>query len=281
MFTGVITAIVTPFRNGALDEEALRRLVDEQIAAGVDGLVPVGTTGESPTLDHAEHLRVIQIVIEQSRKRVPVIAGTYPLGGQFTASTAAWDARVAVVNSAPVRTFVINNTSPNPHPTPAIVAGGGVTPKVGLRLGVSFARGDYATEDEVTVPGTGGRQVTMTGFEGEYSFAYTKLAGELTRDRFEKTAGADTAYGWFVQATQILSPRWFVAARQEGVQAPVTAAGALAGTRPVMKYSEATVGFRLSTDFTLRGSFVGRKAFTRHDWDQQAAVSLVWAKRWW
>jgi 4-hydroxy-tetrahydrodipicolinate synthase len=76
MFTGVITALVTPFRNGALDEEALARLVDEQIAAGVDGLVPVGTTGESPTLDHEEHLRVIQLVIEQTRKRVPVIAGT-------------------------------------------------------------------------------------------------------------------------------------------------------------------------------------------------------------
>ena len=76
MFTGVITALVTPFRNGALDEEALRRLVDEQIAAGIDGLVPVGTTGESPTLDHEEHLRVIQVVVEQTRKRVPVIAGT-------------------------------------------------------------------------------------------------------------------------------------------------------------------------------------------------------------
>ena len=76
MFTGVITALVTPFRNGALDEEALRRLCDEQIAAGIDGLVPVGTTGESPTLDHEEHLRVIQIVVEQARKRVPVIAGT-------------------------------------------------------------------------------------------------------------------------------------------------------------------------------------------------------------
>ena len=62
MFTGVITALVTPLRNGAVDEEALRRLVDEQIAAGIDGLVPVGTTGESPTLDHEEHLRVIKIV---------------------------------------------------------------------------------------------------------------------------------------------------------------------------------------------------------------------------
>jgi 4-hydroxy-tetrahydrodipicolinate synthase len=76
MFTGVITALVTPLRGDALDEEALRRLIDEQIAAGVDGLVPVGTTGESPTLTNEEHLRVIQITIEAVKKRVPVIAGT-------------------------------------------------------------------------------------------------------------------------------------------------------------------------------------------------------------
>jgi len=73
---GIITALVTPFREGALDEEALRALVDTQIEAGIDGLVPCGTTGESPTLDHAEHVRVIEIVVEQTAKRVPVIAGT-------------------------------------------------------------------------------------------------------------------------------------------------------------------------------------------------------------
>jgi 4-hydroxy-tetrahydrodipicolinate synthase len=76
MFTGVITALVTPFRGDKLDEEALRRLVEEQIAAGVDGLVPTGTTGESPTLSNEEHLRVIQLVVEAAKKRVPVIAGT-------------------------------------------------------------------------------------------------------------------------------------------------------------------------------------------------------------
>jgi 4-hydroxy-tetrahydrodipicolinate synthase len=76
MFTGVITALVTPFRNDALDEEALRRLVDDQIAGGVDGLVPVGTTGESPTLTFEEHIKVIKVVVEAAKKRVPVIAGT-------------------------------------------------------------------------------------------------------------------------------------------------------------------------------------------------------------
>jgi 4-hydroxy-tetrahydrodipicolinate synthase len=76
MFKGVITALVTPLRNDRVDEEALRRLVDEQIAAGIDGLVPVGTTGESPTLTSEEHIRVVEIVVQQTKKRVPVIAGT-------------------------------------------------------------------------------------------------------------------------------------------------------------------------------------------------------------
>jgi 4-hydroxy-tetrahydrodipicolinate synthase len=76
MFTGVLTALVTPFRGDAIDEEALRRLVDEQIAGGVDGLVPVGTTGESPTVTVEEHIRIIEIVVQAAKKRVPVIAGT-------------------------------------------------------------------------------------------------------------------------------------------------------------------------------------------------------------
>jgi 4-hydroxy-tetrahydrodipicolinate synthase len=76
MFTGIITALVTPFRDNAVDETALRALVDDQIKNGIDGLVPVGTTGESPTLNFEEHIRVIKIVVEAARKRVPVIAGT-------------------------------------------------------------------------------------------------------------------------------------------------------------------------------------------------------------
>jgi 4-hydroxy-tetrahydrodipicolinate synthase len=75
-FTGVITALVTPLRNDKVDEEALRKLIDEQIAGGIDGLVPVGTTGESPTLTNEEHIRVIELTVQHAKKRVPVIAGT-------------------------------------------------------------------------------------------------------------------------------------------------------------------------------------------------------------
>jgi 4-hydroxy-tetrahydrodipicolinate synthase len=75
MFRGSFTALVTPFRNGSLDEEAFQRLVEWQIAEGTHGLVPVGTTGESPTLSHEEHKRVVELCVKTAGKRVPVIAG--------------------------------------------------------------------------------------------------------------------------------------------------------------------------------------------------------------
>lgn len=76
MFTGCGTALITPFRlDGSLDEAALRATVERQITAGINFLCPCGTTGESPTLSHAEHLRVVEITVEQARGRVPVLAG--------------------------------------------------------------------------------------------------------------------------------------------------------------------------------------------------------------
>ncbi len=76
MFKGSIVAIITPFKNGAIDEEKLRSLVEFQIVNGTDAIVPCGTTGEASTLDYNEHYRVIEIVVQQANKRVPVIAGT-------------------------------------------------------------------------------------------------------------------------------------------------------------------------------------------------------------
>jgi 4-hydroxy-tetrahydrodipicolinate synthase len=76
MFEGVLTALVTPLRDGGIDEPALRGLVERQIDAGIDGLVPCGSTGESATLSHAEHRRVVEIVVQATRGRVPVVAGT-------------------------------------------------------------------------------------------------------------------------------------------------------------------------------------------------------------
>lgn len=76
MFHGAFSALITPFRDGRVDETALRELVEWQIQSGIDGLVPCGSTGESATLTHAEHEQVIRLVIDQTRRRVPIIAGT-------------------------------------------------------------------------------------------------------------------------------------------------------------------------------------------------------------
>ena len=87
MFTGTGTALVTPFRmDGSLDEPTLRRLIDRQIDAGIDFVVPCGTTGESPTLTHEEHLRVVEIVVELAKGKVPILAGA---GGYNTAEVIA------------------------------------------------------------------------------------------------------------------------------------------------------------------------------------------------
>lgn len=75
MFKGSIVALITPFRDGQVDQEALRRMVDWHIEQGTNGIVPCGTTGESPTLSHEEHKQVVEIVVEQVAGRVPVIAG--------------------------------------------------------------------------------------------------------------------------------------------------------------------------------------------------------------
>ncbi|EKD92709.1 MAG: dihydrodipicolinate synthase [uncultured bacterium] len=84
LFRGTFTALITPFTENGIDENALRQLVDRQIQAGVEGLVPVGTTGESPTLTHEEQKRIFHIVVEEARGRVQVLAGT---GSNCTAKT--------------------------------------------------------------------------------------------------------------------------------------------------------------------------------------------------
>ncbi len=81
MFTGTYTAIVTPFRNGKIDEPALERLIKAQIKAGVDGVVPVGTTGESPTVSFEEHIRLIEFTVQIAAGKIKVLAGT---GGNAT-----------------------------------------------------------------------------------------------------------------------------------------------------------------------------------------------------
>jgi hypothetical protein len=219
-------------------------------------------------------------VFDPTVPRVSAIAASYPLGGQVTVSTPFWDARGGLINSAPTRIYAVGRST-SPKQTPVFVAGGGVTPVIGLRLGMSFAHGDYATAEEVTGPAPSSRSVSIVGGEGEYAFGYTKISGEFVQSRFERFSGTATAYEWFVQGTQTVSPRWFVAGRHESTLAPPLISGIVVGDGTRLAMVEATVGFRVTPDVTLRSSFYTRKAYTTSDWDQQAAVSAVWARKWW
>lgn len=95
-YRGLYTAIVTPFRHGEVDVEAFQALVEAQIQGGVDGIVPVGTTGESPTLSHAEHMEVIRLAIEFAAGRCQVIAGT---GSNSTAEAIAMTREAAAMGA--------------------------------------------------------------------------------------------------------------------------------------------------------------------------------------
>ncbi len=237
--------------------------------------------GVNPTI--APHLSYVtpMPVFDPTAPRARPIASSYPLGGQVTVSTRRWDARGALISSAPSRQYVING-GPNPRATPVLVAGGGYTARPGLRVGLSFAHGAHATRSELTTTTFGDRRnASIVALEGEYAFGYTKIAAEFTRNRLESHLGAETAYAWFVQGVHTLTPRTFVAARQEGTSAPPLRTATSVGRRTLFQTSEATFGYRIIPQLTARASFMARKAFTRNTWDHQAGFSLVWAQRWW
>jgi hypothetical protein len=211
--------------------------------------------------------------------RPSTVANSYPLMGQLTLSTTKWDARAAMLNSSPTRPYVLGNTSTNPQQTPNVVLGGGVTPVTGLRLGVSFAHGVYATREEQTGAAAVDRDATIVGGEGEFAFGYTSLRGELLHTTFDTSTGSAGATEWFLQGVQILSPRWFGAARVEHVSGPTSTIGP--AVRTDLDMVETTAGFRVTPEFTLRASYYARRFYAASAWDHQVGASIVWAKRWW
>jgi hypothetical protein len=236
--------------------------------------------GVNPTIvPHLSYLTPMP-AFDPTVPRVSAVSATYPLGGQVTVSGAHWDARAALVNSAPTRIYAIGAVT-NPRATPVFVAGGGVTPITGLRLGASFAHGQYATREEITVPVPDGRAMTMASGEGEWAFDGTKISGEILRTGFASLGGTSVAYEWFVQGQQTLTPRWFVAARRAGTSAPPLVNGIVVGSRTDLDTFEATAGFRVTTEVTLRSSYYTRRFYGSTDWVNQVGVSAVWSRRWW
>jgi hypothetical protein len=212
--------------------------------------------------------------------RVSAISATYPLGAQLTMSSTGWDARGAVLNAAPTRIYAVGRPT-KPRQSVTFIAGAGVTPTAGLRVGISVALGHYATAAEVTGPFPAARSVTLVAAEAEYAVAYTKLSGEVVRSRFERSVGSADAYEWFVQGLQTLTPRWFAAGRHESTLAPALITPTFTGQSTRMSMVEATAGFRVTPEVTLRASYYTRKSYGASTWDNQVGVSAVWARKWW
>jgi hypothetical protein len=279
----------TPDWDAQLYQAAVRYEHQGRVATRVDaGLIgsPVGlgmadaSPSTNPTI--APHLSYFtpMLPFDTGGPRVNPIASTYPPGAQVTVSTNRWDARGAVVASAPTRIDLVGGRAA-PASTPVLEGGAGITPTIGLRLGLSFAHGAYLTRSELTGPAAGDRQMTMVGIESEYAVGYTKVSGELLRDAYATTAEPAVAYEWFVQGTRTLSPRWFVAGRHEGTSSPVRGSGAFYRSQPTLKIVEATLGFRVTPEVTLRGSYFTREFYGRTTWDRQAGAQVVWTRRWW
>lgn len=212
---------------------------------------------------------------------VGAIKASYPLGAHLALSTARWDARMAVVNSAPTRRYALHADYGNPRATPVAIVGGGVTPAPGFRVGTSFASGRYATAEEVSDPSGTERTLWMWTAEAEYARGYTRLVGEFTHERFQRGAASDTAATWFAQATQTLSPRWFAAARHEAISAPAMAVSGSGAPRLTFRTTEGTFGYRVTPELALRASVTAQRWYTAAASDRRVGAQIVWSRRWW
>ncbi|MBI4886744.1 MAG: hypothetical protein HY824_06605 [Acidobacteria bacterium] len=215
--------------------------------------------------------------VEFQGPRANLMGGFYPYGTQVTLSGAHWDSRVAVMDTSPLRRRRIFSRT-NPPRFANVVVGGGVTPVVGLRIGASLTHGGWERAGE-SPAATADRNATLVTIESEFSYAYTKLAGEWVRDTIETFAGDRVASGWYVQGQQTLAPRWFAAGRVERMSSP-RALTALAIVEQQFNGTEEVLGFRLTPEITLRIAHRARRAFGRPGFDDQAAVSVVWWRRW-
>jgi hypothetical protein len=206
-----------------------------------------------------------------------LLAAAYPLGAQVTASGRLWDVRAAITDSSPVRTrpFIGANSQPR---MANVIVGGGVTPRAGLRLGASFAHGGYAGASEVRNSSGGDRDATVGQIEGEWSFGYTRLAGEWLWTRREMATSDATVDGGWIELIQTLSPRVFAATRYDDQKTGWTMVSGLERHEGYRRL-EATVGLRLAPTVTVRASYLTRKGYVVFFWDDQVLASIVWARK--
>lgn len=206
-----------------------------------------------------------------------LVAAAYPLGAQATVSGRNWDARAAVIDSSPVRGRPFFGTSKPPRLLNTVV-GFGVKPYIGVRIGAALAQGAYAAESEVIDKTQGDRDATMMQLEAEWSFRHTRLAGEYVRSTFETARADAAAAGGWVQVTQTLTPRIFVAGRADAQRFRYQRLDGSFGRQRYHRY-ETIVGLRITRDLTLRGGYMVRRGYVVFHWDDQLVLSAVWQRK--
>ena len=209
---------------------------------------------------------------ENSFDRLTGMSAGYPLGAIASASGTRWDVRGGITDGTPARQRAPGK-SDQPPALPQAILGGGVSPMPGVRIGMGFAHGGYRRATPTMPKGT----ATVLNIEAEYAFNHTRLSGEWVQDRFHAAPESYTARSFYVQGVQTITPRIFGAARVVRMQAPPFFVSGLVAHRTTV---ELTAGYRVTTDWTVRGGYVQERPYVGPDWSHQAAVSLVWAKRW-
>jgi len=232
----------------------------------------------NPTIAQPAELFTSIPSLEPRGPRVNLVSGIYPLGAQATVSALHWDARVAVIDTSPLRlrrVFAAYDR-PNPPRFTNVVIGAGITPFVGLRVGASVTRGGWLRAGESPTI-TEDRDATIATVESELAFRHTSLATEWVHDTLDISLGQRATSGWYVQGMQTLSPRWFVAGRVERISTTLPVVPAL---QQRFNASEQTLGFRLTPELTLRASHRLVERFGSTDFGHTGAVSIVWYRRW-
>lgn len=215
--------------------------------------------------------------VEASSPRTTLLGVIYPWGVNATVSSSLWDARVAVIDTSPLRSRRIFADA-NPPRFANLVLGGGVTPVIGLRIGASVTHGGWQRAGENPTV-SADRDATVVTVEGDFSVRYTRVLAEWVRSAYEIGAGDVSSTGWFAQAQQTITPRWFAAARVERMQSPAISPLA-ALTDLDFAGTEAVVGYRVTSEITLRVGHRARRGFGRPEFDHVAQASVVWWKRW-
>jgi hypothetical protein len=218
---------------------------------------------------------------DSQQDRVQVLSGGYPLGAMVSSSGTWWDVRGGVLDGTPARYRKVF-ASNNPSPAPQLVAGAGVTPRPGIRLGMAVAHGAYRDQDDAdyynadyALPDA---DATVFTVEGEFAVHYTRITGEWVRDRFESPLSPAITRGFYIQGVQTLTPRLFAVSRITRSSTPV-----LIGTERVRWTRgafELSAGYRLTNDWILKGGYEASRRYGVTDWDHAVTASIVWAKRW-